>query len=58
MKNSPNINFEEIKSIKGVKNVHHFHAWRVGKKLLYSITHMNVQIEYRTSYKFLIFTLM
>ncbi|MCO6040669.1 cation diffusion facilitator family transporter [Thermococcus alcaliphilus] len=46
MEASPNLNFEEIKreieSIPGVKNAHHFHAWRVGEKEIHFECHVEV----------------
>ncbi|ALV63420.1 Cobalt-zinc-cadmium resistance protein CzcD [Thermococcus sp. 2319x1] len=46
MEASPNLNFEEIKheieSIPGVKNAHHFHAWRIGEKEIHFECHVEV----------------
>ena len=47
MECSPNIDFKEIKreieSIEGVKDAHHFHAWRIGEKDLYFECHVKVK---------------
>ncbi len=47
MEASPNLNFDEIKreieSINGVKNAHHFHAWRVGEKEVFFECHVRVE---------------
>ncbi|AAL80682.1 cation transporter [Pyrococcus furiosus DSM 3638] len=46
MEASPNLDFNEIKreieSIPGVKNAHHFHAWRVGEKEVHFECHVEV----------------
>ncbi len=46
MEASPNLNFEEIKheieSIPGVKNAHHFHAWRIGEREIHFECHVEV----------------
>ncbi|PLV59257.1 cation diffusion facilitator family transporter [Thermotoga sp. KOL6] len=46
MEASPNLDFkkikEEIEKIEGVKNAHHFHAWRVGEKELHFECHVEV----------------
>ena len=47
MEASPNLDFEEIKreieSIDGVKEAHHFHAWRVSEKEIYFECHVKVR---------------
>jgi len=46
MEASPNLSFEsikrEIEEIEGVKNAHHFHAWRVGEKEIHFECHVEV----------------
>ena len=47
MEASPNLDFEEIKreieSIDGVKEAHHFHAWRVSEREIYFECHVKVR---------------
>ncbi len=47
MEASPNLDFEEIKreieSIDGVKEAHHFHAWRVSEMEIYFECHVKVR---------------
>ena len=46
MEASPNLDFEKIKEeiekIEGVRNAHHFHAWRVGEKEIHFECHVEV----------------
>ncbi|ASJ01708.1 cobalt transporter [Thermococcus gorgonarius] len=46
MEASPELDFEaikrEIESIPGVKNAHHFHAWRIGEKEVHFECHVEV----------------
>ncbi|ASJ06757.1 cation diffusion facilitator family transporter [Thermococcus pacificus] len=46
MEASPELDFEvikrEIESIPGVKNAHHFHAWRIGEKEIHFECHVEV----------------
>lgn len=47
METSPDIDLEEIKNeiekIEGVRNAHHFHAWRVGEKDVFLECHVDVE---------------
>lgn len=47
MEASPNLDFEKIKEeiekIEGVRNAHHFHAWRVGEKEIHFECHVEVE---------------
>ncbi|WP_297551278.1 cation diffusion facilitator family transporter [Thermococcus sp.] len=47
MEASPELDFEAIKaeleSIPGVKNAHHFHAWRVGENEIHFECHLSVE---------------
>ncbi|PLV56670.1 cation diffusion facilitator family transporter [Thermotoga sp. SG1] len=47
MEASPDLDFEnikrEIEKIKGVRNAHHFHAWRVGEKEIHFECHVEVE---------------
>lgn len=47
MEASPRLNFDEIKreieSINGVKDAHHFHAWRVGEKEIHFECHVSTE---------------
>ncbi len=47
MEASPDLNLgkirKEIESIEGVKNAHHFHAWRIGEKDIHFECHIEVE---------------
>lgn len=46
MEASPGLDFDAIKaeleSIPGVKNAHHFHAWRIGEREIHFECHVEV----------------